>query len=190
MKPTVIFLVMLVFLSCQQPHTPKPRAYFRIDLPEKEYNTFDADFPYSFEIPVYGSLMPQAGTNSLPYWADIVFPEFRATIHLTYKAVANMHNLNTLMEDSREFASRHIPKATAINEEMIFDEQRRVFGVLYQIQGKDVASPLQFFVTDSLNHFLRGSLYFNVTPNNDSLAPVIRFLEYDIRHILETLHWE
>ncbi|HSV88826.1 MAG TPA: hypothetical protein VLH61_09310, partial [Bacteroidales bacterium] len=104
--------------------------------------------------------------------------------------VANMNNLKTLMEDSREFASRHIPKATAINEEMIFDEQRRVFGVLYQIQGRDVASPLQFFVTDSLNHFLRGSLYFNVTPNNDSLAPVIRFLEYDIRHILETLHWE
>jgi len=189
MKIFLSLLIMLALISCQQPHAPKPRAYFRIDLPEKEFKPFDLDFPYSFEIPVYGTFEPNTRANSMPYWADVVFPEFRARIHLTYKAVRNPQSLNAFLEDSREFTSRHIPKASGINEEMFLDEQRRVFGMLYHIRGRDVASPLQFFLTDSVNHFLRGSLYFYVTPNNDSLAPVIQFLETDIRHLIATLNW-
>jgi len=189
MKVLIVFLTLLVLSSCQQPHAPKPRAYFRIDLPAKAYKPFDLEFPYSFELPVYGTFKPNTQANAMPYWADVVFPEFRARIHLTYKAVRGPQSLNAFLEDSREFTSRHIPKASGINEEMFLDEQRRVFGMLYHIRGRDVASPLQFFLTDSLHHFLRGSLYFYVTPNNDSLAPVIQFLEKDIRHLMATLRW-
>jgi gliding motility-associated lipoprotein GldD len=73
---------------------------------------------------------------------------------------------------------------------MIRDDERRIYGVLYEIKGAEAASTLQFYVTDSLSHFLRGALYFNVSPNNDSLAPVIDFIEEDIRHMIGTLNWE
>jgi gliding motility-associated lipoprotein GldD len=74
-------------------------------------------------------------------------------------------------------------------EQVYEDPQRGIYGILYELKG-NVASPMQFFVTDSTHHFLRGSLYFRTEPNKDSLAPVINFAQKDIRHIIETLNWK
>ncbi len=83
----------------------------------------------------------------------------------------------------------HITRADAINEELIYNTDKRVFGILYDLKG-NTATAVQFFVTDSINHFLRGSLYFSSEPNPDSLAPVIDFFRQDIAHMIETLKWE
>ncbi|MCR5455573.1 MAG: hypothetical protein K6F33_11355, partial [Bacteroidales bacterium] len=64
-----------------------------------------------------------------------------------------------------------------------------VYGLLYGIKG-NVASPLQFYITDSTRHFLRGSLYFNCSPNKDSLAPSVEFVRQDIERLFETLIWK
>jgi len=53
-----------------------------------------------------------------------------------------------------------------------------------------VATPYQFFLTDSTHHFFRGALYYDATPNQDSLAPVNAFLLEDIQHILNTFRWK
>lgn len=85
--------------------------------------------------------------------------------------------------------NKHIPKANAIDEQMYMDENKKVFGMAYTIKGSQAASPYQFYMTDSTEHFLRGALYFNFTPNNDSLKPIIQFLESDIQHLIESLSW-
>lgn len=185
----IILLVTLFFPACDANHGPKPRAYFRIALPEKEYLMFDSVFPYRFLLPAYSVFVSDTRATAEPYWANIEFPAFKATLHLSYKSVDGIDDLKTYFEDSRGFIQRHIPKATAITEELIIREEHRVFGLLYRIRGREAASPVQFFVTDSIDHFLRGALYFQVTPNNDSLAPVIGFLEEDIRLMLESLSW-
>ena len=190
MKKFLPFIVFLFFFACQGNYSPKPRGFFRIHLPEKEYVLFDTDFPYSFEYPAYGQVVPDERPSAEPYWADIVFPEFKGTLHLSYKRVRGEADLAAFFEDARSFAHKHIPKATAIYDQPIIMDQSRVFGMLYEIKGREAASTLQFYVTDSLNHFLRGALYFNVTPNNDSLAPVIEYLEEDIRHMIGTLNWK
>jgi len=110
----------------------------------------------------------------------------KGKIHLSYKTIHN--NFNELMEDSRRLAYKHTIKADAINEQMFIDDEKHVFGILYDIQG-DAASSIQFFATDSTTHFLRGSLYFNVIPNKDSLAPVVSFVKKDIIKLMETLSW-
>ncbi len=188
-----IFLltIPLIFaFSCQQNDTPKPRAYFRIALPEKAYQSFDSAYPYRFEHPEYSSFTPDTRDVAERYWADIVFPGFRGRVHLSYKEVEDADQLRGFFNDAHTFVHRHIPKATAIHDEIITHDENQVYGMLFHIRGREAASPLQFYVTDSLNHFLRGALYFNVTPNNDSLAPVIDFLEEDIRHLFATLEWE
>jgi len=190
MKRYLPFVVLLFLISCQGNYTPKPRGFFRIYLPEKEYVVFDTVFPYSFEYPVYGKIIPDERPSAEPFWADLVFPEFKGTLYLSYKRVRGDADLLAYFEDARSFAQKHIPKATAIFDESIVNDQRKVYGMLYEIKGREAASTLQFYVTDSLNHFLRGALYFNVTPNNDSLAPVIDFLEEDIRHMIATLRWK
>ena len=184
-----LFAIVLLFIACEQPGTPLPRGYFRIELPEKEYKAFDTIFPYSFSYPVYARVIPDTRPGAEPYWADIYFPRFRAAIHLSYKTINSEDQLFEYIEDDRNFINRHIPKATGFNETMYTDEDASVHGILYEIRGREAASPLQFFLTDSTSHYLRGSLYFNVTPNNDSLAPVIRFLTEDVRIMIESLEW-
>lgn len=180
--------LMILFTACDETYTPKPRGYFRIDLPEHEYKGFDSTFPYAFEYPIYATIGPDPITPEEIYWLNIDFPDFKGRIHLSYKEVDG--NLVQYLEDSRQFVMKHIPKASAINDSLILDRDKKLYGLVYHIDGMGAASPCQFFITDSNKHFVRGALYFDVVPNNDSLSPVIDFLKKDIEHLLATFHWK
>ncbi|MDR4988733.1 MAG: gliding motility lipoprotein GldD [Bacteroidales bacterium] len=190
MRYYVLLLVCLIALwACDRHSTPKPRGFFRIALPEKAYQATGEYYPYWFEYPVYAEFVPDTRSWAEDYWADLVFEEFNARIHLSYKPISSDDELRAYVEDARTFVHKHIPKATGIRDEVFVHEEHQVYGMLYRIRGREVASALQFYATDSTSHFLRGALYFNLTPNNDSLAPVIDFIEEDIRHLLWSLRW-
>lgn len=180
-------LLLMLLAACEQPYSPKPRGFFRIDLPAKDYQVSDSSLPYIFDYPTYTVISNDPKAPNEKYWINVNFPAYKATLHLSYKDVSD--NLFNYLEDSYTLVSKHIPKADAITDSIIFDPERKVFGLTYRIDGSETASPYQFFVTDSTTHFLRGALYFNTTPNNDSLAPVIDFLIGDIQHLINTLHW-
>ncbi len=186
--PLVMLLLLLLLLTagCGGPPVPRPSGYFRIDLPAKGYLHYDSPCSYSIEYPHYAviNLHPAAATDTC--WMDIEFPSLKAKIHLTYFDIHN--NLASLTEMSREMAYKHTIRAEAIDEKLWADEQARVYGILYDLQG-NTASAVQFFATDSVRHYLRGSLYFMAQPNEDSLMPVIKFLREDIIHLIETLSW-
>ncbi|MBL7111471.1 MAG: gliding motility lipoprotein GldD [Bacteroidales bacterium] len=183
----IILIAVVILPLCKSEFTPKPMGYMRITLPDKIYTTFDTTYPYSFEYPVYGEIQPDKGANSEPYWINIAFPEFDGKIHISYKQVKD--NLDEYLEDSRTLAYKHTIKADAIIETAISDSVRKVYGLVYEIKG-NAASSAQFHLTDSNRHFLRGSLYFNVQPNADSLGPVIEFFKQDIKHLMETFEWK
>ncbi|MCX7862650.1 MAG: gliding motility lipoprotein GldD [Bacteroidales bacterium] len=177
---------LLLFISCDSSFTPKPMEYFRIDLPPKAYNNFDSvGCPFYFQYPAYAQVVLH--DNIHPWWFNIQFPTFKATLHLTYYALQK--NLYKFTEESRSLAYKHDIKADAIREVLYIDTLNNVYGMVYEIKG-NAASPLQFYVTDSVHHFLRGSLYFNVKPNKDSLAPVIDFLHKDVKYLIESLRWK
>ncbi|MBC35501.1 MAG: gliding motility lipoprotein GldD [Bacteroidetes bacterium] len=182
--------LMLIFLfACtSSEYQPKPKAYFRIDFPEKEYRMLDSAYPYKFEIPSYTFISPDHHSPDEKYWINLNFPEYNGQLHLSYKPVEK--NLVKFMEDSRTMAYKHIPKASSIETRVIINPEDNVYGLIYEINGMGAASPYQFFVTDSSSHFLRGALYFNITPNNDSLAPVIDFIKEDIEHLILSLRWK
>jgi gliding motility-associated lipoprotein GldD len=193
-----LLLLILIFLigtmGCRKVSVPKPVGYFRIDLPKREYVVFDnrvekkADLPFSFEYPAYGKLSYGEENKSEPGWLNIEFPFYKAKIYLTYKNINN--NFDGLMEQSYKMnVKNHISKADAIKEQVISNQEKRVFGILYDLKG-NTASAVQFYVTDSLKHYLRGSLYFAAEPDADSLKPVIDFFRGDIVHLIETLKWQ
>lgn len=187
----VILTSLTLCMSCNNSdYIPKPRGYFRIELPEKKYKTFDTTFPYSFEYPVYSIIRPDVNENAEPYWINLEFPAFKGTLHLSYKPVTNDSILYQYFEDARSFANKHIAKADDIEPKAIIDDKNQVYGLIYDITGTGVASTYQFCVTDSTTNFLRGALYFNILPNNDSLSPVIDFIKADIDHMIQTLHWK
>jgi gliding motility-associated lipoprotein GldD len=108
-------------------------------------------------------------------------------VHLSYSPINN--NLEQILEDSRTLTYKHTVKANDITEQYIQFPDKRVFGTLYSVSG-NAASAIQFHLTDSSSHFIRGSLYFNASPNADSLAPVIDFLSKDVEHLIQTLNWK
>jgi gliding motility-associated lipoprotein GldD len=184
----IVVCILMLLVSCKKDNpTPKPRGYFRIDLPEKEYTTFSDDCPYKFEYPKYSKIYRDPYGDGRPCWLNINFPDFNGNIHISYKKVNN--NLAEYIEDSRELAYKHSVKAEAIAEKKYVNRGDNVYGILYDLKG-NVASPLQFFMTDSTDHFLRGSLYFRTVPNKDSLAPVLDFVRKDVKHMINTLEWE
>ncbi|MBN2637601.1 MAG: gliding motility lipoprotein GldD [Bacteroidales bacterium] len=193
MHKRILNLILLVIIaatviSCGSQSTPKPSGYFRIALPQRSYQNFDTTFPYSFQYPTYAYITKDPYSPKEKYWINIDYPKFKATIHISYKNIHN--NLTKYLEDARKMVVKHIPKANAINDSLIIDPGRNLYGLAYDIEGNGVASPYQFILTDSTQHFLRGSLYFRVVPNNDSLQPVIQFIKGDIRHLLKTFHWK
>lgn len=180
-------ILMVLALACQRSYTPKPRGFLRVDFPERAYVRFDSACPYTFEYPSYGRIVPDTDYLAEPCWINIEFPQFDGMIHISYKEVDR--NLNDFIEDSRTLTYKHTIKADAIRETVYTNPEKDVHGILYDIKG-DAASSIQFFLTDSNEHFLRGSLYFNVQPDKDSLAPVISFFREDIVHLVESFAWK
>jgi len=186
-KICAIALFSVVFSACGEVYMPLPRAFYRIDLPEKEFVLFDdRDYPFTFELPVYAEVVRYRTDRGL-IWSNVNFPQFNATINLSYFVLNG--NLNEHLADVMLFVDRHVGKATRIRELTFNDHENQIFGMIFDIQGSGVASMYQFYITDSVRHFVRGALYFNHVPNNDSLAPVIDFLKVDIDHLIETFQW-
>ncbi len=178
-----------VLVSCQGHYSPKPRGYFRIEYPEKSYQPFDSSCPYTFRFPAYAQMEPDLTRDAQPCWMDVYFPGFNARIHLSYMPIADAETFNELVEDARTFAFNHTVKATAIDQRRIDLPERRVHGMVYSIRG-NTASSIQFFLTDSTDHYLRGSLYFNERPQLDSIQPIIEFLRPDIDTLIHSLRWK
>ena len=183
-----IFNLLILVWACHYDYMPKPRGYFRIDLPKKEYRSFDTTFPFTFEYPVYSRIIPDLAKGAEPYWINVVYLQFNAQLHISYKPLNN--NLKNYLEDTRTLVNKHIPKANSITKKEFVDDKNKVFGLIYEIKGSEAASASQFYITDSTANFVRGALYFDLVPNNDSLAPVIDFLKADIEHMISTFRWK
>lgn len=179
---------LLVLVSCGNETLPKPKGYFRIDLPEKSYEELrdTIPFPFSFQLPQYGKVNLKRTKDQANFF-NVDFSRFGARIHFSYFPIEE--NLEKLLEESRTLSYKHTERAQEINEELILNPEERIFGTYYSIEG-NAASSDQFYITDSSNHFLRGALYFNVAPNPDSIGPVSDFIKQDIIHLIETFSWK
>lgn len=187
MKALMYIFIFGMIVSCTQTYTPKPRGYFRIDFPQKEYQQFDSTCPFTFEYPTYGRVERDNDKNAEPCWININFPGYKSKIHLSYKTITG--SSSQFIEDSHTLAYKHAIKADAIDELLVEYPEKKVYGIIYDIRG-NAASSVQFYLTDSLRHFLRGSLYFETQPNKDSLAPAIDFFRKDVEKLIETLKWK
>ncbi|MDR0618277.1 MAG: hypothetical protein LBG17_00065 [Bacteroidales bacterium] len=180
-----IFIACLTLTACNNNYTPKPRAYMRIELPEsKDYQIFDSmPYPYTFEYPGYSHIV----SNMEKHWIDLEFPAQNSTIYLSYNSgiLLDSNIASTLF-----FVEKHLAKSTGIEQIFYSDFDNRVFGTVFYLKGRDVASTMQFYLTDSVHQFVRGAFYVKSRPNNDSLSPVIKMIQDDVRHLIQTFRWK
>ena len=181
-------LLAIALLACERNHMPKPRGYNRIDLPGHTYLVLPDSFPFRFEYSAQARIYPDTSWIAEPYWFDLYYPELDASIQISYKDIkGDPRLLDEYLNTSYRLTSKHQVKAYAIDEH-IFTTGRGKTAVVAELSG-EVPSQYQFFTTDSNRHFLRGALYFKTATKNDSLAPVIEYMQIDILHLLNTLEW-
>ncbi len=185
---------VLGFAACRpKVSVPKPRAYFKIEMPQHAYQAFDSSFfPFRFEYPVYGTITQDAELakrEHSPYWINVYFKEWDATIYLSYKQISDSEPLSKLIDESYQLSNSHNVRADYIKNSDEFTTANGL-GAVYYTVGGNAASAFQFYITDHQRHFLRGSLYFNVTPNADSLKPAQDFLKVDMEHLVQTLRFK
>ena len=189
----IVSCFLFFFLSCNNDYTIKPRGYFKIDFPQKAYQKFDSpSYPYSFEYPVYGEIIKDSlffdENAENPFWININFPRFNGKIYISYKEIGR-NKLDSLVNDAFTMSyKQHTYKASAI-EPTPFTTPNNLNGIYFSLKG-NTATANQFFITDSTRHFLRGALYFDAVPNEDSLRPVNNFLQKDLQHLINTLQWK
>lgn len=185
-----LLFVAVAFTAChhEKNYMPKPRGYFRIDLPEKQYVSVDTVERYRFECPNYAVITNDPYSPDEKNWVNINMNPFKASIHLTHKEVKG--NLSDYLEDVHLMLTKHLQKASGIRDSLIINDEHKVYGMLIEMDGSTVATPLQFYLTDSTHNFVRGALYFNFLPNNDSMQPVISYIRQDIDQIIRTFEWK
>lgn len=183
-----IILALISFFGCREEGVPRPRGYFRIDLPEHGYSKFESECNIEMDIPNYAKIeMFEDRISPDSCWFNIHMPKLKATVYCTYFAVEN--DFDKLVKDAYGFAAKHEMKATALKRTLINDSENKLYGIIYDIEG-NAASQVQFFLSDSTKHFFRGSLYFNSRPNPDSLAPVLSFVREDIDRMVRSVRWK
>lgn len=187
MKSKILLLIVFILslVSCNEEiPNPKPFAYLRIDFPKAEYSALDIDCPYTFE---YSSQARIVMKDRSKCWINIYYPKNKATIYLTYVALDD--NLKEQLDQTQQLTYEHQIKANRIDRIPFEIDSLSVFGLEYRLEG-DVASNVQFYLTDSTSNFIRGALYFEAYVNSDSLKPVIEYIDNDIQHLISTFHWK
>jgi gliding motility-associated lipoprotein GldD len=186
-------LVFVFCIACHDDIVPKPRGYLRLEYPTPNYiKTNIDDIPFSFESSTLANKATSKKLTSTTesYGINIEYSELKGTIYLTYKSIDNNpDNLNDFLRDAQNFTQKHTSKADEIKETEYINKLNKVYGMFYEVGG-NAASQSQFYVTDSTKHFLTGSLYFYAKPNYDSILPAAKYLEKDIKHIMETVKWK
>lgn len=191
----ILSLLAILLHSCagDRVHSPKPRMFPRVHYPQQSYDTFRLEAcSFTFEKPAYAEVKTGikffGEASSHPCWFDLVLPEFNGSIHFSYNAIEDENSLDKLVADAFRIVEQHNTKAE-YREEIVIENRNGVNGLQFNLEGP-VASPINFFLTDTTSHFVRASLYFNTAVDPDSIAPVLDFVSKDIRTMIETFEWK
>ena len=192
---TGLLFIAYMLPACNSDYQPeaKRKGYFKIDFPEKKYQAFDQPgYPYTFEYPVYANITKDStffGDKAEDWWINIDVPRFGGRIYVSYKQIRNKNQIDSLAEDAYKMAHKqHVDVSTGIDDSLM-KTPNGAEGIYYSLKG-NTATANQFFLTDSTHNFLRGALYFDAAPNEDSLGIVNDFLKKDLQHLINTLKWK
>lgn len=182
----LILIGILLITGCgEEEARPKPPAFLALEYPEARYAPANLDCPYTFEKNEFAEIT--SSRNNIPCWLNLDYDAMDGMIFITYQQINN--NLDSLLQDAQKLPLQHTVKANAIEGDLYTNEVNETYGMFYEVEG-DAASQAQFYLTDSVKHFLTGSIYFNRQPNYDSIIPAADYLKKDIKHLMETVRWQ
>ena len=184
-KIILLFSILLLFVfatSCKDEVLPKPASQLRLDYPVAKYASFSNHCPFEFEINEDAIIKEDKKCGF-----SIHYPKMKATIYLNYKTVNK--DINALLRDAQTLTYKHVIKADDILEQPYINPEKKVYGMFYRVGGNTATNSL-FYATDSIKHFVVGSIYFYAKPNYDSIMPAASYVKDDMQRMMETIRWK
>lgn len=163
---------------------PKPVGYNRIEIPNPSYAEYKTS-KFALEYSTAAEIKAIPDKDNL--WFNISYDKLDATIYCSYIPIT-AEKLRDAIEDSYNLAYSHGLKASNITQSVYSNPETKVYGIIYTLEG-NVATPTQFFLTDSVSNFFRGSFYYNTKVSMDSVAPITEKIRADIMQLVETFNW-
>ncbi|TJY38055.1 gliding motility lipoprotein GldD [Pontimicrobium aquaticum] len=190
MRTVFLIFIIICCVSCGNEPIPKPKAFLRLEYPTHQYAQVKTQLPFTFEKNMFAKDISniKVSNDNKTYGIDITYPSLKGTIYITYKEIIE-NNVTPYLLDAQNLTQKHSQRADEIIEQPYIDTTNKVYGMFYEVGG-NAASQSQFYLTDSVNHFVTGSLYFYAKPNYDSILPAAHYLKKDIQHIMETIRWK
>ncbi|MBR1774932.1 MAG: hypothetical protein IJ759_05345 [Bacteroidales bacterium] len=187
----LFFTAICLFTACDNPpQMPKPSTYLRLELLNPNYIAFnDSEYPFTFSYPDYAQIQKLDSPNKNIKFFNLFFEKYNYVANVTYLPLMADTTLWASVNDCYRFLKRHEKLSGGIVEQNYSNQEKKVYGTAFEIKGKDVVSPYQFYLTDSVNYFVRFSLNCNFVPNNDSCGVVIEQLKSDLNNIISTFEW-
>jgi gliding motility-associated lipoprotein GldD len=181
-KLVFVFVILTTVCSCKNDVLPKPSSHLRLDYPVATYATFENSCPFTFSMNDDAIIK---GEKECGF--TISYPKMKATVFLTYKTVNG--DIDKLLRDAQRLTYEHVIKADDITEQPYINKEKKVYGMFYNVSG-NAATNAQFYATDSIKHFVTGSVYFYAKPNFDSIMPASDYIKNDMQTLLESLKWK
>ncbi len=192
-KINLIFLLSILSLAAcggndkYKITVPEAKKYPIPNLPEHKYKNYVSKCGYQFKSPnIYTVKDVKDDKGNLTCHKDIDLGPLNGIMHFSY--IPMVENLSTYINYANDKVDEHKIKASAIKDQQIIKPQSKVYGTFFELEG-DVATPFQFYLTDSSKYFVSGVVYFNCRPNYDSLKPSIDYLKTDLLEIINTFQW-
>lgn len=174
--------LVLMVSSCKNDAVPKPDAFLSLEYPTATYASYThPNCNFKFNKNTNSTIKPEEACAF-----KIDYPNMKASIYMNYRPVNN--NLMLLLKDAQKLTYNHTIKADDIQESVFEHPEKKVYGMFYRVIG-DAATNVQFYATDSTKNFVVGTLYFYAKPNFDSIYPATKYIEDDMKKIMETLEW-
>ena len=184
---SALLLILLIASCTEETLVPRPPTYLRLELPDHSYKAFNDSCPYILSVPSIYSISAVSDQNGPTCHKDIKLGPLNGIIHFSY--IEMTQPLSEYVNFANDKVDEHKIKASAIKDSKIIRDKDSVFCTFFELQG-DVASPFQFYITDSTSKFVSGVVYFNTAPNYDSLRPTLDYLKIDLEHLINTFKWK
>ena len=179
-----LFFTLIIF-SCNKPNLPKQNGFLRIEFKEPYYSIYDeTDTSFNFYYNSNSSDLDQIGNNQFLF----DYRDLNLSLNLSFYKIKGSQGLEKKSHDFSLILDTHTKKSNGVILRQYDNNNSKIFGKLYEIKG-DVASPIQFYLTDSVSNFISGSVNLKFKSNYDSIFPSIQYVKNDILVLFESINW-
>jgi hypothetical protein len=127
---------------------------------------------------------------------EVAMGNLHGDLMIHYKVITRDDSLSNLTKLVVSNVESHKFKSESIDKKPILNAERKMFGMFYEFEG-DMATSFQFYVTDSLQHFIWGQVLMDfqalekegIPTDSETKSRIRDYIRKDLEVFIDRLNW-